>query len=339
MPKSTALPEAESRWALSFDILTLVADAVICTDNEGRVLVFNPGAERSFGYSATEVLGHHINMLLPEDARLDHGDQVRLFANRTGPANRLMGPTREVRGRRKNGEIFPAEAMVSRQIVDGKAVLAVVTRDISERKELEALREAVGHELDHRLHNVLSVVSSLVALSAVDAATVEEFQKSLTGRLNALAVTQRCLRSGQQYSTTLGDLLTAELNQYQTRGGAQVVIDGPSVLLAPKAAQLLALAVHELATNAAKYGALSDVGGCLTVTSSFEGDGDERRVVIEWQETGGPRVKPPQRQGFGSRLIKKVVAKALRADVAMDYRTEGLICRISIPEGMLKALL
>ncbi|OHC94116.1 MAG: hypothetical protein A2792_02585 [Sphingomonadales bacterium RIFCSPHIGHO2_01_FULL_65_20] len=142
---------------------------------------------------------------------------------------------------------------------------------------------------------------------------------------------------GERYSTSLDELLRAELEQYQTRSGAHVVIDGPTVLLGPKAAQLLALAVHELATNAAKYGALSVVEGRLTVMSAFEGDGEERRLIIQWQEAGGPPVKPPQRQGFGSRLIKKVVARALQADVAMEYRPEGLTCRISVPAGLLEA--
>ncbi len=337
MRTATTLAAPEPRSALSFDVLTLVADAVICTDEEGRVLIYNPAAERSFGYSAAEVLGHHVNMLLPEAARLDHGEQIRMFAMKTSPANRLMGRAREVRGRRKNGEIFPAEAMVSRQLISGETILTVVHRDISERKELENLREAVGRERDHRLKNVLSVVSSLVSISAVDAVTVEEFQKSLTGRLNALAATQKSLRSGEQYSTNLSDLLTAELDQYQARAGPNVVINGPTVPLGPKAAQLLALVVHELATNAAKYGALSKVGGCLTVMSALEGCGDEQRVVIQWQEAGGPPVMPPRRQGFGSRLIKKVVARALRADVAMEYRPEGLTCRISVPEAMLRA--
>ncbi|WP_309629780.1 PAS domain S-box protein [Brevundimonas sp.] len=337
MADDAPLAGPEPRFALSLDILTLIADAVICTDDEGRVLVFNAAAERSFGYSAAEVMGHHVNMLLPDSDRLAHREQMQTFALRAGPSNRLMGHRREVRGRRKNGEVFPAEAMVSRQTIAGKTILTVVHRDISERKELEELREAVGRELDHRLKNVLSVVNSLVAISAGDAVSVADFQKSLTGRLNALAATQNSLRSGDQYCTSLGDLLRGELEQYQTLNGAHVVLEGPTVPLGPKAAQLLALVVHELATNAAKYGALSDACGRLTVISAFEADGDEQRLVIEWREAGGPPVKPPQRQGFGSRLIKKVVAKALRAAVAMDYRPEGLTCRISVPRRMLEA--
>ena len=337
MPDTSDLARPKSQAALNVDILVLVADSVICTDEDGRVLVFNPAAERSFGYSAAEVIGRQVDMLLPETDRLAHGQQVRSFALRAGPANRLMGRRREIRGRRKNGEVFPAEAMVSRQTIDGKMILTVVHRDITERKELEYLREAVERELDHRLKNLLSVVGSLVAISAVGAASVEEFQKSLTGRLNALAATQDSLRSGERYSTSLGELLLAELEHYQTPAGAHVVIEGPPVRLGPKAAQLLALAVHELATNAAKYGALSDVGGCLTVTSAFEGEGEDGVLVIDWQEAGGPPVKPPKRQGFGSRLIKKVVARALRAAVVMEYRPAGMTCRITVPKGVLEA--
>ena len=339
MPGTSDLARPRSQAALNVDILTLVGDAVICTDEDGCVLVFNSAAERSFGYSAAEVIGQQVEMLLPESDRLVHGHHVRTFALMAGSANRLMGRRREVRGRRKNGEVFPSEAMVSRQTIDGKTILTVVHRDITERKELEYLREAIGRELDHRLKNVLSVVSSLVAISAIDAGSVEEFQKSLTGRLTALAATQHSLRSSEQYSASLGELLRAELGQYQTLAGAHVVIEGPPVSLGQKAAQLLALVVHELATNAAKFGALSDVGGCLTVMSAFEGEGEGEVLVIDWREAGGPPVKPPKRQGFGSRLIKKVVARALRAAVVMDYRPEGMTCRISIPKGVLEAAL
>ena len=331
------LARPKSQAALNADILTLVADAVICTDEEGCVLVFNPAAEQLFGYSAAEVIGHRVEMLLPETDRLVHGHHVHTFALKAGPANRLMGRRREVRGRRKNGEVFPSQAMVSRRAIDGKTILTVVLRDVTERKELEYLREAVGRELDHRLKNVLSVVISLVTISAADASSVEEFQKSLTGRLNALAATQHSLLSGERYSTSLGELLLAELEQYQTSAGAHVVIEGPPVRLGPKASQLLALVVHELATNAAKYGALSDLGGCLTVMSAFEGEGEDEVLVIDWLEAGGPPVKPPMRQGFGSRLIKKVFARAMRADVVMEYRPEGMTCRISVPRGMLES--
>lgn len=300
-------------------------------------MVFNQAAEQAFGYSASEVIRQRVEMLLPQSDRLEHVQHVRDFALGNGAANRLMGHRREVRGRRKNGDVFPAEATVSRQMIDGRKILTVVLRDITERKELEELREAAARELHHRMRNLLSVVNSIVAISAASAVSVEEFKESLTGRLKALAATQSALRFGEPQSTSLNELFLAELMQYQTPDGANVVIEGPPVPVGPKAAQLLALAVHELATNSAKYGALSHAYGRVAVTFALEGEGDKGLLVIQWRESGGPPVKPPARQGFGTRLIKKVVARSLRADVAMDFRPEGLICRMTVPRAALEA--
>lgn len=322
--------------ALNVGVLALVADSVICTDEDGRILVFNPAAEQTFGYSAGEVMGQQVEMLLPQSDRSDHVHQVRSFALGDGAANRLMGHRREVRGRRKNGDEFPAEAMVSRQTIDGRTILTVVHRDITDRKELEELREAAARELDHRMRNVLSVVHSLVSISAASAVSVADFKESLTRRLASLAATQSTLRFGARQSTGLSELFLAELAQYQTPDGAKVAIEGPPVSVGPRAAQILALAVHELATNSAKYGALCKAGGRVAVTFVFEEEEDGGLLVIQWREAGGPTVKPPERQGFGTRLIKQVVAKALRADVAMDYRPEGLVCRMTLPRAMLE---
>lgn len=332
-PSPIAPPDFQ--LAIDVDVLALVADSIICTDEDGRILVFNPGAEEAFGYSASEVIGQPVEMLMPQSDRPEHVKMVRNFARGHGVTHRLMGLRREVRGRRKNGEVFVSEAMVSRRTIAGRTILTAVHRDITERKAMEEVREAAARELDHRMKNVLSIVNSLVSISAANAVTVEDFQVSLTGRLKALAATQSALRFGEQRSTTLDELLLAELGQYRAPDGANVVIEGPPVPVGPKAAQLLALAIHELATNAAKYGALSELGGSVTVTSAFEGDGDESRLVIRWREDGGPQVTPPKRQGFGTRLIKRVVAKALRADVAMEYPPEGLICRMEVPSGAL----
>lgn len=323
--------------ALNVGVLALVADSVICTDEDGRILVFNPAAEQTFGYSAGEVIGQRVEMLLPQGDRSEHVHQVRDFALGDGAANRLMGHRREVRGRRKNGDEFPAEAMVSRQTIDGRTILTVVHRDITERKELEELREAAARELDHRMRNVLSVVHSLVSISAASAVSVVDFKESLTRRLASLAATQSTLRFGAGQSTGLSELFLAELAQYQTPDGANVAIEGPPVSVGPRAAQILALAVHELATNSAKYGALSKAGGRVAVTFVFEEEEDSGLLVIQWREAEGPTVKPPERQGFGTRLIKQVVAKALRADVAMDYRPEGLVCRMTLPRAALEA--
>lgn len=322
--------------SLNVEVLALVADSVICTDEIGRILVFNKAAEQCFGYSASEVIGQQVEMLLPESDRAEHARQVRIFGLGQGDANRLMGQRREVRGRRKNGDEFPSEAMVSRQTIDGQTILTVVHRDISERKEMEKLREAAARELDHRLRNLLSVVNSLISLSAASAVSVEQFKESLTGRLKALAATQSALL-GKQRGTSLRELFLAELGQYQTPGGANVIIEGAPVSVGERPAQILALAVHELATNSAKYGALHNAGGRVSLTYAFEGEGVKSRLVIKWREEGGPPVQLPNRAGFGTKLLKEVVARALRADVAIEYRPDGLVCQMTLPRAALEA--
>lgn len=257
---------------LNADILALVADSVICTDEGGHILVFNAAAERCFGYSASEVLGREVEVLLQANQRAEHIRHVRSFMTGEGAANRLMGKRGEVVGRRKNGDEFPVEAMVSRQAVDGVTILTVVSRDITRRKELEELRDAAAREQELRLKNVLAVVNSLITLTASNAANVEEFRDSLVGRVRALAATQNALRFGQQTSTSLIKLLLAELDQCQAPDGSRIVISGPDVSVGATAAQLLALAVHELATNSAKYGALQNAGGHVSVTLAHSRD-------------------------------------------------------------------
>lgn len=337
MQDSAHLAPLDLQPVLNIDVLALVADSVICTDEDGRILVFNQAAEQSFGYSASEVIGQRVEMLLPHNDRAEHVRQVHNFALGDGAAKRLMGHRREVRGRRKNGNEFPGEAMVSRQTIAGKTILTVVLRDITERKELDELREAVAREVDHRMRNLLSVVNSLISLSAASAVNIVDFKESLLGRLKALAASQSALRFGEQQTVDLSELFRAELKQYQISDGTNVIIEGPPVSVGPSATQMLALAAHELATNSAKYGALGTAGGRVSVTSAFTGEGDKSVVVIEWREAGGPPVKSPSRQGFGTTLLKQVVARALRADVAMDYRREGMVCRLIIPRAMVEA--
>jgi PAS domain S-box-containing protein len=315
------------------DVLALVADSVICADEEGRILFFNRAAEQAFGYGVTEVIGQHVEMLIPQRHHAEHAVQVRSFALGDGSASRLMGHQREVCGRRKSGEEFPAEATVSRATVNGSAVLTVVVRDITERKELEEKREAIANELDHRIKNVLTVVNSLVSLTARSAVSVPEFKELLLERLGALARTQNALRSSTQLSASLSHLLDAELEQYRSPDGANIIVEGPPVSVGSGATQTLALAFHELATNSAKYGALSHAGGRVTITSSYIGEGKESHLVIEWRDSQGPLVKPPTRQGFGTAFIKQVIERTFRADVVLEYPPEGLICRMRLPRA------
>lgn len=322
---------------VSIDVLALIADAAICTDEDGIVLFFNRAAEESFGYSATEVIGQHVEMLLPQRDRTQHAVSLRSFAAVKGNTGRLMGARREVRGLRKSGEEFPSEAVVSRHSLDGRTILSVVHRDITERKEMEQQREAIARELDHRISNMISVVSSLVSLSAGSAESVSQFALSLQERLRALARTQTFLRSGREGDVYLSDLLLAELAFYRSEDGANVVVEGEPVIVGTPALQPLALVFHELATNSAKYGAFSVPSGRVTVSAEWVTDADEQSLEVEWREVGGPLAKPPSQEGFGSTLIKQMITRALRARYSLDYLPGGLVCRLTLPKSQIEA--
>lgn len=131
--------------------------------------------------------------------------------------------------------------------------------------------------------------------------------------------------------------MLAELSHHRSPDGVNVIIEGAPVALRSTAVQPLALAFHELATNSAKYGALSDARGRVIVTIEGKSDGDERLLLIEWRETGGPPVKPPVRQGFGTTFIEEVIKRTFRAEVSVDYRPEGLVCRMTLPRATVEA--
>jgi PAS domain S-box-containing protein len=327
---------AEQPAVAAIDVLQIITDSVICTDASGHILLFNRAAEKSFGYSAAEMLGESINILLPERHRAQHANDVETFGLRAGTSNRLMGEQRDVWGRRKNGVEFAAEATISRHSLDGRTILTVVHRDVTVRKELEEQRETIAHELDHRIKNVISVVSALVTLTAKSASSVEQLRDSIQQRLSGLAATQRLLARSSGQSVEFAELLGAELAPYRSSDGTNVSISGTPVTLRTSAVQPLALVIHELATNCAKYGAFSQPSGRVTITAESNALSDSRQLVIEWREAGGPLVRTPDRQGFGSRLIEQMVKKVFLGEVTFDFRPEGLICRMVIPTAALE---
>lgn len=325
-------PTLEQPHEIAVDALQLIADAVICTDEFGCILIFNRAAEQSFGYSASEVIGKHVEMLIPMAQRLEHSKQVRVFAHGNGAASRLMGRRREVIGLHKSGKEFPTEATVSRHLVAGRAVLTAVHRDISNRKEIESRREIIAQELDHRVKNVFSVLLGIVSLSASSARDVPEFKDLLLRRIHLLSRTQAMLRSGAPQSTDLKQLLLDEVASFRNIDGSNVTIGGPPVSVGAGAAQALAIIFHELATNSAKYGAFTSEHGRLIISFACNGSNNDD-VVIEWREAGGPPVTPPKRQGFGTKLITQIVKSTFGTDVAISYPLQGLTCRMTVPKA------
>ncbi len=319
-------------------LLSLIGDAVLATDHDGNIFLFNQAAEEMFGYTADEVFGRNVEMLMPQRFQSSHGANLRNFVEAREPERRIMGRRREVVALRKNGQEFPIEATVSRRQVRDRTVLTVVVRDIAERKRIaddnSAHRELRAAETGHRLMNTLALVGALVRLSARGATSVEEYRRVLEVRLKALAENQRIIAGAGSGGTSLAEMLRVELDPYYEQEGDNVDLDGPPITFSAETASMLGLALHELATNAAKYGALSAAGGSVSVTWVIEEGLDERRLILNWREQGGPTVAPPERRGLGSIIIERTVVRALRGSVAVDYHPDGVRCRFEVPLGV-----
>lgn len=195
-------------------------------------------------------------------------------------------------------------------------------------EEQASIRNSLTRELNHRVKNTLANVLSIIALTRRRAEDVRDFADSLDGRIRALSATHDLLTKSDWGSTPVRSVVEAELVPYAMDGEHVVKISGPDVELAPNDALSLGLAIHELATNAAKYGALSKAGGQVSVQWKLA---TPERVRVEWEERGGPPVPQSRGRGFGTDLIERIVAHELKQPVKLDFDPEGVRCMLTIP--------
>lgn len=201
--------------------------------------------------------------------------------------------------------------------------LSGVTMDITERKRAEERQLLLTREVDHRAKNALALAQSIVRLTRAD--SVKEYAETVEGRINALARVHTILSLSSWQGAELGKLISEEMAPYATSG--QVRSCGPEVSLRPETAQTLALALHELLTNSAKYGALSTLSGHLSVTWQTTDD----MLALRWEESGGPQVREPISRGFGTRGLMASIESQLGGQALFDWRPEGLVCRLLVP--------
>jgi PAS domain S-box-containing protein len=209
---------------------------------------------------------------------------------------------------------------------DGRvARVSGVTFDITDRKEAEERQTLLAREVDHRAKNALALVQSILRLTR--AKTLPAYVTSVEGRIKALSRAHAILSQSRWHGADLHGLVDEELAPYRVGHAGRIKTSGPEVLLQPGSAQTLALALHELATNAAKYGALSSESGQLKLSWTLK-DG---KLGLDWSESGGPITKPPSAEGFGTRIIMASIERQLFGHVAFDWRPDGLRCMISVP--------
>jgi two-component system, chemotaxis family, CheB/CheR fusion protein len=204
--------------------------------------------------------------------------------------------------------------------------------DISDRKRAEQERELLAHELSHRVKNTIAIVQSLAMQTNGRLRSVEAFRETFVGRLQALARAHSLLLDAHWRSADLKTLVEQALAVYRIDHPEVVEVDGEPVALTPKQALGLSLMLHELGTNALKYGALSRDEGRLHVSWQIEQMSD-RRIRLKWEERHGPRVEPPMEKGFGLQLIERAASYELDGNVELNFASYGLVCEVVFPLG------
>ena len=274
-----------------------------------------------FGFTAEEAIGQPILIVIPDDRQ--HEERDILTRIRRGERIDHFETVR----RRKHGSFIHVSLSVSPvRNSEGKIVGASkIARDITEQKRAQEHIATLAREAEHRSKNLLASVQALVNFSQSD--TREGLKGSINGRIQALANVHSLFVASRWTGAELTEIVNQELAPYQENNRERVRISGPPILLEPDTAQSIAITLHELATNAAKYGALSTDQGRVEVSWRQNAS---RPLVINWTETGGPTGQTPTRAGFGSVVMERMIGQ-LKGNVARDWRPEGLACELTIP--------
>ena len=301
---------------LAAAIVTASQDAIVSFTPAGEFLSWNPAAEDLFGFSAAEVIGQSsFDLFVPLSHREEYG---ALLAE----AHDGRPVTRDTVRLRKDGTLLDVEIRASpmRNAAGKIESVAAIYRDVSERKRNEHRQLMLMKELSHRGKNLFAVINSIARLSLASAASMESARDGLMGRLDALQRSYGKLTHAGFDGERLKDIVDSEVEAFKER----IHVQGPDVLMKGRAVQTFALIVHELATNASKYGALSLPAGRIKLTWSVSGVGDGRRLRFDWVEGDGPPVAPPQRKGFGTTLIKSIAAFDFECDPELVFEAQGV---------------
>ncbi len=321
------LRESETRFRTIFEQAN---DFLITTTLDNRVTSVNPAVGEAIGYREDEILGRSIRDFMDADQfaismdafnrKLQHGGSTRL--------------TLKLRARDGRELIWEVNSRLNLDAQGRPVALHAIGRDMTEAKRAEAHLRLLVDELNHRVKNTLAIVQGIAQQSFKDDVPPHQARAAFEGRLAALSEAHNLLTREHWGPVSLRRIIEDALRPHGEP--SRFALDGPDLPIQPKTAISLALAIHELATNAVKHGALSRSEGRITIHwRREEGDGTPARLGLRWEEAGGPPVVAPVRRGFGTRMIERGLAAELGGTVHIEFRPGGLVCVVDapLPEG------
>jgi PAS domain S-box-containing protein len=330
---SNAAKELDARMGAQAHLAAIVSSspsAVISLSPDGIIRTWNDAATELFGYTGSEAIGQPVRILAPDDARETFD---KLYASvRSGATVHA-----DVVRRHKDGRLIDVSANVAPMRDDAGTVVGIssINRDIGERKARERHIEFLMRELAHRSKNMLAVVQAIAGQTARSSPSLQEFQPRFAQRIGAMARSQDLLVARNWKGAEMGELVRVQLAPFTDEACSRIDIAGPDLDLKADAVHSLTLALNELATNAAKYGALSVPEGRVAIAWELRDAAATAspRFHMSWRESNGPPVTPPARKGFGHVIISQMVASSLRGKVTLDFAQDGLWWAIDAPSA------
>jgi two-component sensor histidine kinase len=296
-------------------ILDGIGDGFYALDCDWRIILFNSEAARHFRRPREEMLGRILWEAVPGSRETALG---KLFVETMASGKTIRSETESV--------VFPGTWFAYRLFPLGDG-LGVVFRDMTARKRAEAQRDLLTRELEHRIKNTLATVQSIAAQTFRHRGVDPGVQRDFEARLITLSNVHGVLTRQSFESADLREVIASTLRPHDAPERRRFTIEGPALRLGPKSAVALSMAVHELCTNAIKYGALSSEAGHVEIGWGV----DDGRLRWSWRERGGPAVLPPQHRGFGTRMIEGALASQLSGKVVIDFQPAGIVCSIDAP--------
>jgi PAS domain S-box-containing protein len=313
-------------------VLNNASVSIFLMDDQQHCVYMNAAAEKLTGYTLAEVTGRPLHDVIHHT----HPDGSH-FPLEECPIDRAFPEAHQMQGEEvfvhKDGSFYPVAFTASPiQDEEAKAIGTIIeVRDISAEKKAQEHQRLLINELNHRVKNTLATVQSITSQTLRNAATAQSAKDALEGRLLALSRTHDVLTRENWESAELREIVAQAVEPYRGHGKDRFHLEGTRVRLPPRMALALAMALQELATNAVKYGALSNATGTIRITWKVDDLQSPARLHLRWEESGGPPVVAPTRRGFGTRLIERSLAQDLGGEVRIEFVPTGVTCTVDAP--------